>query len=97
MVISGTTRDGFQFQVDDRAVNDFRFVKMSADLSQKKGTSEQFDILTRISEFILGSSWDALMEHIASKNDGFVPSKVLFDDVYEIINVLQGKSGDVKN
>lgn len=85
-MVKGTTTSGFNFEIDERLAEDYRFLssiliaedEKEADITRLKAC---FDIC----EFIMGDQKEAFIEHIKSKNDGYVPFTVVKDEVAEII------------
>lgn len=99
MLIKGKTATGFEFEVDERILSDFRFIDAMAGASQDEDYSKFFQSLSKLSPLIFGVDGDKkLMKHIQDLNDGYVPvEKVIseFKDVIECIN--SSKNKDLKN
>lgn len=83
-IINGTTKSGFEFSIDKRVLNDWRFITLCGKMS--KGTDfERIEAVEQALRMLFASNYDALIEFIASKNDGFVPSDKLVEEFNEIV------------
>ena len=91
--MKGKTKSGFKFDFDERILNDWRFVKAIAKADNTSNPSAMLAGTVELVSLIFGDKEDALMEHIASKNDGYVPQDAIKDEIIDIIE--QGK--DLKN
>ena len=84
----GTTKSGFEFEIDERDLNDYRFLKMLA-RSQKDALAFS-DVLERM----LGPEQEeALCKHLEDE-DGHVPLETLSEVVAEIMTIA---GDDTKN
>lgn len=83
-MLVGQTKTGFNYEIDERAVTDWRFVKLVPAI--ENGTEyEQAAALLDVEKMLFKDSGKALEAHIASLNDGFVPSDALMEEVIEIL------------
>ncbi len=74
-----TTKTGFKFEVDERVFTDYRFVdaiaKASTDrMGEIQGTTELINL-------IFGDKKNDFLNHIAKKNDGFIPADVVENEL----------------
>ena len=92
MIIEGKTKSGFKFKIDDRILDDWRLID-AIGLSESDDASEQIRGMRDLVRLVIGDQFDALKEHIADKNDGYIPSKKVTDLIIEIVNT----SKELKN
>ena len=82
--MQGITRSGYEFNIDDRILKDWRFVSA---LTKCQKRSDQFDGLEGIQEMmslLLGDKMGEFMKHIESKNDGYCPADVIMLEIQDI-------------
>ena len=91
--MKGKTRSGFKFEFDERILNDWRFLKAVAKADDSSNPSGMLAGTVELVSMIFGDKEQALMDHIASKNDGYVPQDAIKDELLDIIE--QGR--DLKN
>lgn len=91
-MIEGKTKNGFKFSIDERIIDDWRLLKYIAQ-SESKDPSEQIRGASNLVTLLLGDQEPAMMEFIAKKNKGFVPSSAVTDMVAEILTTVK----DLKN
>lgn len=85
-MITGTTSSGFAFSMDERVLEDWRFLQAIADIDSEDGTRVVTGT-TNIAELVLGKEGTKkLQEHIMKDNDGFVPAQLVQKEIIEIIN-----------
>ena len=87
-MIEGKTKNGFKFKIDERVMDDWRLIRNIA-LSESTDPSEQIKGASNLVTLLLGDQESALMEFIAKKNKGFVPSSVVTDMVTEILTSVK--------
>lgn len=87
------TKSGFEFAVDPRILTDWRFT--TAVSKVQSGTDmEKLASTTDMVMLLLGKEQhDKLMDHIAKKNEGFVPAEEVMKEVTDILS----KCGEAKN
>ena len=84
----GTTSSGFEFKVDDEALDDYLLLKDLSAIS--KGNSGK---VTDVIERFLGADQEKkLMGHISKNNNGRVPASEMIKEVKEMFEVLKGKN-----
>lgn len=82
--MQGKTRSGYEFNIDDRILKDWRFV---AALTKCQKRSDQFEGLEGIQEMmslLLGDKIGEFLDHIKSKNDGYCPADVIMLELQDI-------------
>ena len=92
MIIEGKTKSGFKFTLDERILDDWRFVD-AIGLSESDDASEAIRGMRDLVKMVVGDRYDAFKKHIADKNDGFVPREKVTEEIIEIVNL----SKDLKN
>lgn len=89
-MVSGTTSTGFEFNVNEKVVNDWRFISAVSDAESNddaikiRGTVQMVRIL-------LGSKETDLMEHV-KQEDGTVPFDQIEKEVVEIFKKIGEQS-----
>lgn len=90
-MIKSKTTSGFEYQVDERLMQNFRFVRLLREW--QNNNLAQVDVL----DFMLGKEQaEALQEHVANK-EGFVDSQKIADEMNEMFETLSEKSKEIKN
>lgn len=86
----GKTKSGFDYAIDERIGKDWRLANMIAiSESEDADASEKLKASSDMFHLILGKDGvKKLEEHVASKNDGFVPMDVMKNELLEIIKSL---------
>ena len=83
--MQGITKSGFEYNIDERILTDWRFTTAAA----KAGSGSDVEVLSaaqKMVEMMLGEEQlNKLVDHIASQNDGFVPTDALMNTAKEII------------
>lgn len=88
MVVKGKTSTGFSFSVDDRIEKDVRLARVLV----KANGDDDIERLNAIFEFeklLLGNQVEKFEEHVAKKNDGYVPTEVVSNLLLEIFGALK--------
>lgn len=87
--MKGTTTSGFEFEIDDRILSDWRFVSEMANLKDLEDSdSKEVDFIVsmkNVEKLIFKDNGKAFEKYIASQNDGTVPTDVLLKELLEII------------
>lgn len=95
-MITGTTSQGFKFEVKEDMLNDWRFVK-AIRKSESNDPGERLLGVTDIIFILLGEEQaDKLAEFIAEKNDGTAPVDVMYAAVVEILNICKEENEKTK-
>lgn len=92
-MITGKTKTGFEYSIDERALTDRDLLKAIRDFDAAGNKIKQITALDKIIGLLLRDNEDRLMEHIASLNDGYKPIDKIYAEVYEMIN----NSDKIKN
>lgn len=85
------TKSGFKFDFDDRILEDWRLVEAITDADSDdpvkilKGTRETIELL-------FGENKEKLMDHIAKKNDGYVPTDKIREELFDAISKAKNSS-----
>ena len=92
-MVSGTTKTGFNYTVNEEIRTDWRFVRALAD-ADSSDVSRQLSGAVRMVTLLLGEQGETdLMAHVA-KEDGIVPTQRVIDEVRDILN---GIGEELKN
>lgn len=90
-----TTKTGFKFEVDERIFTDYRFVDAIAEASDPNDKVGELKATAELVNLIFGSKKKEFMDHIAKKNDGFVPAEIVNNELQYVIteyNALKNSS-----
>lgn len=87
-MIEGKTKSGFKYSIDERILSDWRMLE-AIHASESKDASEQLGGITQLTDLLLGKNKSKFMEHIAKKNDGFVPSEVVTSEITEMFTQVK--------
>lgn len=80
-----TTKTGFKFDVDERIFTDYRFVDAVAEASDPDDKVGELRATTKLVDLVFGDKKKAFMDHIAKKNDGFIPAEVVNNELQYVI------------
>ena len=86
-MITGKTKSGFKFKVDERIKKDWRLIKAITDSQSDDGNVKLKAVVTMI-QLILGDQEELLMQHIMKKNEGYVPFEIMQSEISEIIQSI---------
>lgn len=87
-MIEGKTKNGFKYKIDERMLDDWRLIKYIA-LSESKDASEQMQGASNLVTLLLGDQEPAMMEFIAKKNKGFVPTLAVTEMISDILTSVK--------
>jgi len=86
--MTGTTKSGFEFDVNEAALDDYRLLKALNEVSDGKTGK-----VTVIIEKLLGSDQEErLMEHVESINDGKCSATGMVAELNEIFEAIKAKN-----
>lgn len=86
--MTGTTKSGFEFDVNEAALDDYRLLKALNEVSDGKTGK-----VTVIIEKLLGSDQEGrLMEHVESINDGKCSATGMVAELNEIFEAIKAKN-----
>ena len=81
--------------MDERIFADYRFVDAIAEASNPDDKVGELKATTKLVDLVFGDKKKAFMEHIAKKNDGFIPAEVVNNELQFVIteyNALKNSS-----
>lgn len=84
-MVEGKTSSGFKFNVDERALTDWRVVRALEDVVEEGNETQATKKMDFAMSIILGKDKEKLEQHVAKMNDGFVPAEKLMAEFTEII------------
>ena len=87
-MLEGKTKAGFRFSVDERIIDDWRLLSAIA-LSESGDPSDQIRGAKELVSLLLGENEKNLLDFIAKRNDGFVPSSQVTKVISEIITEVK--------
>ena len=82
--MQGTTSSGYQFDIDDKILSDWRFTMALAKCEKRKNAFESLQAMNEMAELLFGDQMEAFFEHIKEKNGGYVPFEVVMNEIKEI-------------
>lgn len=91
-MLEGKTTTGFKFKIDERVLEDWRLIT-NIELAESTVLAEKVQGVTALVHLLLGNNEPKLMEHIAKKNDGFIPTDAIINELASIIT----SSKELKN
>lgn len=93
-MVSGRTESGFEFEADERLLNDWDVCEQLT-RAQSEDKTERMCGFFKLAEMILGEKAKKLKLHV--KEDGIVPISKMMLEITEIIGIMAEKSREVKN
>ena len=84
-MIEGKTKTGFKFKVDERVLDDWRLIT-NIELAESELLTDKVKGVTALVHLLLGDNEPKLMDHIAKKNDGFIPTDAIIAELASIIS-----------
>lgn len=95
--MTGKTKSGFRFSVDERILDDWRLLSAIA-LTETQDASDQIRGAHELVSLLLGEKEKDLLDFIAKRNDGFVPSsqvtKILSEIITEVKELKNSQSSE---
>ena len=90
-MVTGKTKTGFEYSIDERIVKNYRYVRALAKL--KKGdNAEKFLAFDQISTLMLGDKVEDLITHVETLHDGYAPIEAIGAEVTEMMGALTPKN-----
>lgn len=89
-MITGTTKSGFSFEIDERILTDYRYVRKSTKLMKEIASDEESELavidgMFELIEMVLGEDQaNALADHIADQHDGYADITIVQKEFFEI-------------
>ena len=90
-MVTGKTKSGFEYSIDERIVKDYPYVRALARLN-RGDSAEKFIALDQLSTLMLGDKVEDLISHVRKLNDGYAPIEAIGAEVTEIIGALTPKN-----
>lgn len=95
-MITGKTKSGFVFAVRETVTNDFRVVRLAADL-RGSDDGKRLRALAEYPALILGEDGaEKLFTHVA-REDGSVPVDAVENEITEIVQLAAEQNKNLKN
>jgi len=82
--MQGKTSTGFEYDIDDRILTDWRFTMALSKCQNGKGMDQLTGMQEMVSLMLGEDGLSDLMNHISEKNDGYVPAEAVMAEVKEI-------------
>lgn len=87
------TKSGFTCTIDTDIFDDYTFLEAVAMATDTENQAATLKGTTKLVDLIFGDNKKALMEHIASKNNGKTPVRAVSDELTDVMNKVK----DLKN
>ena len=87
-MIEGKTKTGYKFSIDERILNDWRLLSAIA-LSESTDPSDQIRGAHELVSLVLGEKEKELLDFIAKKNDGYVPTEKVTEVITDILTSVR--------
>ena len=82
--MQGTTSTGFQFDIDDRILSDWRFTMALTKCQNGKGIDQLAGAQDMVLLMLGEDGLNRMMQHISDLNEGFVPAEAVMTEVREM-------------
>lgn len=97
-MIKGKTASGYEYEIDENVLTDWRFVSKLASLAELEDSSDAIETdfinaMAEIEHVIFKDKGKSFEKHIAKCNGGTVSTEVL---LRELIEIIKG-NGETKN
>lgn len=90
------TKSGFEFEVNEKLKNDFRFVLALADINSNDA-DRQLGAAAKLASIALGEDGAKRLYEFVSEEDGTIPTDRVMGEITEIIKASGEKDAEVKN
>lgn len=84
-----TTKSGFKFEFDERLASDYRMIESINKAENSDDPNEKIAGTVETVNFLFGKDKKRLMEHLANKNDGFVPQEALKEELLSVFESVR--------
>ena len=92
MLVKGTTKTGYKFELDDRILKDWRFIQALAK-SQKGTDLEKLESANDLVNLVIGQkNIEKFMSRIQKNNEGYIPIDAVMLEINGIIESIQAKN-----
>lgn len=97
-MITGKTSNGFEYNIDERTLNDYEFVESIVLAENGENPTEKMTAVIKLAKYILGEEGKkTLLNKIKKENDGWVPQEKVYEEVFEIIHDIMKQNAKAKN
>lgn len=85
--MQGKTTSGFEFEIDERATQTWRFLELTKKMKNSEDRLDQFAALDEALELLLGSpeEKEKLLQHVEKENEGYAMLDKVVDEFNEIV------------
>jgi hypothetical protein len=82
--MQGKTRTGFEYNIDDRILTDWRFTIALTKCQNGKGMDQLAGAQEMVSLMLGEEGLERMMKHISDNNEGYVPAEAVMAEVQDI-------------
>ncbi len=82
--MQGKTKTGFEFDIDDRILTDWRFTMALTRCQNGRGIDQLAGAQDMVSLMLGEDGLDRMMKHISANNEGYVPAEAVMAEVQDI-------------
>lgn len=82
--MQGKTRTGFEYNIDDRILTDWRFTMALTKCQNGKGMDQLAGAQEMVSLMLGEDGLERMMKHISDNNEGYVPAEAVMAEVQDI-------------
>lgn len=82
--MQGKTRTGFEYNIDDRILTDWRFTMALTKCQNGKGMDQLAGAQEMVSLMLGEEGLERMMKHISDNNEGYVPAEAVMAEVQDI-------------
>ena len=82
--MQGKTRTGFEYNIDDRILTDWRFTTALTKCQNGKGMDQLAGAQEMVSLMLGEEGLERMMKHISDNNEGYVPAEAVMAEVQDI-------------
>ena len=82
--MQGKTKTGFEFDIDDRILTDWRFTMALTRCQNGRGIDQLAGAQDMVSLMLGEDGLDRMMKHISKNNEGYVPAEAVMAEVQDI-------------
>lgn len=83
--MQGTTKSGYQYDINDEVLNDWRFTMALTKCEKHKNPFDALQGMNEMVELLLGDKMEEFFDHIKKDHNGYVPFQVVMDEIKEIL------------
>ena len=86
--MKGTTSSGFEYEINEAIVKDWRFAKAIA-LADREDETDKLSGYTKMVQLLLGKEGEQKLEKHVMTEDGMIPLKSINREVLEMMRTLR--------